>query len=308
MSKIILPKKWAVNRAPESHAAINEWINRMVGKPGEYTTETGYIHFPSFYPDNSKFKAGYHQDNCKLPGYEEISFDTFKFLVLVPFNVNEWSVLVENEEEFNEVLSWIKDNCREEVLDTHFSCCANDGSIISYTTTKFNFTGNKRGHSNLITLEQFRTLKSITMNKNTYICPMDLFDQKVAKGDLFVPVGGKQTFWRPEKMNDSQTAYHLPKEIVTKWEVAKVRREEAMLGTPKRNFIIESDTITMIDGSGSERVFTKGQVETVLGMFQEKPWDSFSVKSKTIQFGCDDGTTLTKDDIVLLQNKQYSLT
>lgn len=51
-----------------------------------------------------------------------------------------------------------------------------------------------------------------------YKSPKDLFDQKVHKGELFLPVGKQKMFWRPENVNEQQTPYHLPKEIVEEWE------------------------------------------------------------------------------------------
>ena len=73
-----LPNKWVVERNNGNSNEILSFFNKGCGK--KYIIGT-YFHFPNF-RDMKGFSYGNHTSGHIISGYEEITFEEFKILVL----------------------------------------------------------------------------------------------------------------------------------------------------------------------------------------------------------------------------------
>lgn len=202
-TEFVLPKKWCIR---VNDQLIVDYCNEHGRNAPYYKQAEAFAHFPVV-QDKATLRLR------KVEGYTEITLEQFKKHVLKPFTTftrQDWVAglcVIEWEEEFKEEI-----NAFFQEADPNNSKAV--GAHLYYKSL-----GNGRFSSSdwvslpIVKIKQLLNEKPMEKKIIGYLAPMDLFDGKVKKGDVFKLYG------------ESYRATHdgilvgsfLPKEIVETW-------------------------------------------------------------------------------------------
>lgn len=143
-----------------------------------------------------------------------------------------------------------------------------------------------------------------------YSSPFDLFDGKIAKGSLFVPVSGvngvKEGLWYAHGESAKTTSYakHIPKEIVETWTPV-YKEENLKLEVKGVNIEIDEKGNIYFDFKGNKGNST---IKILKGIWTAitSNLDSlgeFEVKINSVHIGCTEGLDLNSQEIGSILNK-----